>query len=69
MADELKRLNDKITVVAGGSLKVGLGLYNSFPAALILLLPLGNWVDGHRTLLPAERSKPETGENEVNVLS
>jgi hypothetical protein len=34
--------------------------------ALILLIPLGNWVDKHRTLIP---SGGETGEAPANVVS
>ena len=120
-----QKLPPDLPLFFGGSPKVGLGLYNSLPAALvtefgifiagiivyllrtrardkvgrlafavlilfifliavpaafpnlefvptlalILLLPLGNWADRHRTLLPVKRSKSETGADKVNVVS
>jgi hypothetical protein len=112
-----RELPPDLPLFFGGSRKVGLGLYNSLPAALVtefgiyiggiivyllrtrardrvgrwalavlilfifllavpaafpnlefvptlalvLLLPLGNWVDRHRTLLPPKLLKPKTG--------
>ena len=120
-----RKLPPDLPLFFGGSTKVGLGLYNSLPAALvtefgifiagiivyllrtrardrvgrlafvvlilfilllalpaafpnlafvptlalILLLPLGNWVDRHRTLLPSKLPQPETGAGKVNVVS
>jgi hypothetical protein len=120
-----QELPPDLPLLFGGSRKVGLGLYNSLPAALVtefgifsagillyllytrtrdkvgrwafgvlilfifllavpaafpklelvptlalvLLLPLGNWVDIHRTLVPFERSGKKSGADGVNVVS
>ena len=120
-----QKLPPDLPLFFGGSPKVGLGLYNSLPAAvvtefgifiagivvyllrtrardrtgrlsfillllfilllavpaafpklvfvptlaLILLLPLGNWVDRHRTLLLPKVPQPENGKDSVDVIS
>ena len=120
-----QKLPPDLPLLFGGSPKIGLGLYNSLPAALvtefgifiggvvvyllrtrardkrgrwafavlilftfllavpgaipnlelvptlalILLLPLGNWVDRHRTLVPSGLSRRKTGASKVDVVS